>query len=80
MGNTATINSPQNILAGQEDVDSILETYELPQALREKLAGNENPKIKTEQLEEVIAGRRPSITAAMLRTYDNFLDRYGERK
>jgi len=48
-------------------------------ALRQKLAGEE-PRISTPVMEKILSARRPSITAAMLRLYHSFLEKYGERK
>jgi len=48
-------------------------------ALRQKLAGEE-PGISTILMKKIISARRPSITAAMLRLYYSFLEKYGERK
>ncbi|MEM2949397.1 MAG: ATP-binding protein, partial [Candidatus Bilamarchaeaceae archaeon] len=48
-------------------------------ALREKLTGRE-PKITTVMIEEIIMQRRPSITPMMLKLYEAFIEKYGERK
>ncbi|MFH1222088.1 MAG: AAA family ATPase [Candidatus Micrarchaeota archaeon] len=61
------------------DIASICQEAKMA-ALREKLAGKENPKIKTGQVQDIIAVRKPSITPPMLRTYENFLEKYGERR
>ncbi len=48
-------------------------------ALRAKLAGKEQP-ITTEMLLDIIKRRRPSVTPGLLREYQAFLEKYGERK
>ncbi len=48
-------------------------------ALRAKLAGEEQA-ITTEGIADIIKRRRPSVTVAMLRGYQDFLEKYGERK
>jgi len=61
------------------DIASVCQRVKM-KALREKLAGVEKPKITTEDLLEVIATQKPSITPMMLKTYEAFLEKYGERK
>jgi transitional endoplasmic reticulum ATPase len=48
-------------------------------ALRAKIAGEEKP-VKTDMLVEIVKRRRPSVTVKMLREYQVFLEKYGERK
>ncbi|MEM4626027.1 MAG: AAA family ATPase [Candidatus Bilamarchaeaceae archaeon] len=61
------------------DIASICQSAKM-QALRKKLEGVAKPKITTDDLLAIISVRRPSITPSMLRTYELFLEKYGERK
>ncbi len=61
------------------DISSVCQAVKM-QALRKKLAGVEKPKISTEDLLAVISAQKPSITPAMLRSYELFLEKYGERR
>jgi len=61
------------------DIASVCQAVKM-QALRKRLAGVEKPRITTEDILAVISSQKPSITPAMLRTYELFLEKYGERK
>ncbi len=48
-------------------------------SLRAKIAGEEKP-VTTNTLVDITKARRPSVTVKMLRDYQSFLEKYGERK
>ncbi len=60
------------------DIASVCQTAKMD-ALRAKIAGEEKP-IRTDTVSEIIKRRRPSVTVKMLRDYQVFLEKYGERK
>jgi len=60
------------------DIASVCQEAKMA-GLRSKLAGQEQP-ITTDTVVEIIKRRRPSVTARMLRDYQLFLEKYGERK
>lgn len=60
------------------DLAALCQTVKMD-ALRTKLAGGE-PKITEEMLLVIISKRRPSITQELLDEYEDFKQKYGERK
>jgi len=60
------------------DIASVCQEAKMA-ALRAKITGKEQ-KITTEMLLSILKGRRPSVTREMLLEYEDFLERYGERK
>lgn len=60
------------------DLAALCQTVKMD-ALRTKLAGGE-PKVTEEMLLAIISKRRPSITQQLLDEYDEFKQKYGERR
>jgi SpoVK/Ycf46/Vps4 family AAA+-type ATPase len=60
------------------DIASICQEAKM-NALRNKISGKE-AKVTDKMMMEIIKKRRPSVTANMLREYEEFLESYGERR